>query len=609
MKSNLVFIFTLFLILSLEMSCNKADKLSEEIQLIILQDYVSIFERDTLIVNYQISGVGIDSVCMIINSDIVECQLTPLKQFHFIPDSSGTYFLKLNAYHDSNMFVESDSVQINVMRLKAPKLKYIIKRNDELDSYFVGEQLDITVRDFYDNTVTYKQLKFFLNGNHIGTKVEKPYSFETPIITNSENSMLIELTDWDNRVHYISQPLNVPINAPPELNFNYYFQHDFFLTEDSVVFQLTGKDEINTEYVDFYVDDQYVLTDSVNTNWFINRKYNFGLFAPGIHTVYCIAYDDRGISSTSTVFETAVYQSYRLDDKIIDTEFTEDENLVFAISNSKLLNINPVSQEIVRIVDLPYSNAITIDFVNETQRLYIGFENGQLVYWDNISESFSTITTTVFSSINDLEIDYSKNKAILIADQMVSTINLSTNDIVQASVSVNQKSTLVYDRSNNTVIAGGRPDVDQNHFYKLKLENESLLYQGTMSARVHSKKILLNPIRPEFLTQRQPGGYTPSITLFDIEGFGGILGEYDINNGSSASFSIDGELLFVGESDVDEYLCVFNTQNFSHFNLYNIPLKTYDYVSHIIPTHDNTKVIIITENVFQNKVKLFFFNY
>lgn len=601
------FLFVLVLIFSCKKEINN-------VHISIIQLDTTINVRDTLNVRYNVSGENIDSVCLLVDSEIYATQISHESNILFIPDNSGTYSMKVVAYHRSGLSKKSGTIIVKVNKLSSPEIWFSIKRIDGLNSYFVGEELLVTVKKKTGTWFagTFKEITFYLNGENLGTVSSEPFTFETSTILSSENMVSVEITDNNHHLYIIESTIKVPVNEPPEIELMVWLHPDYttgyYSSTDSIVLDIKGSDDVKVEYVDYYLDNQYVSTDTVNSYWFFGRWFTIDYLSPGTHDVYCVAYDDRNDSTISNHIELVVSKSIDIDSEIVDTEYTENEEHVFAISASKLIIINPENEEITEIVNLPFSDAVTIDYSEESQKLYIGFRDGQLVNFNSNSGDFNTLTTTMFSDIGDLQVDESIETLLLISDQKVVALNLSTFDTIQASVNLEQGASLAYNRTDNTIIAGGKPDSYTNYFYKLFLVDGSILFDSRKSLGGYAKKILLNQGRQEFVIQRHNSAHYNGYKVYDEVNFGEEIGGFEIQKGNISSFSVDGNKFYANESWNKE-LSVFDAQNFSQLGLFPIPLKVYDAVVHIIPVVDNSKAVLITRNSSSGDIRIIFLRF
>ncbi len=590
-------------------NCEKEES-NPSIRISNLNIYKNYYVRDTIKINYIVNSKEFDSISLYVNDSIYKTQTNPENVFYFIPDSSGQYSLKLKIFYNSNEINESKTIFLQVLNLKNPALKIDCTRIDGDKNYFVGEKLNIIVVPEWDwmNLGFIKKVTLFLNNENLGTKYLPPYSYETSIITNSENTVKLEIIDTANHIFLIDIPLHVPVNTPPNIEFGFRHQNNilsgYFYSINPIIFSINGSDNVVTRYVDYYLDDKYIATDSINKDYFAYRELIVDTIKPGRHSSYCVAFDDRGDSTISDVKDFVIYKTIDIDDKIIDIENTENKSIIYAVSKSKLYIINPEIEEITNIINLPFQDPTSIDFVSEENKLYIGFSDGHLIYFDEATSDFTTILKSEITNIEDIKIDHEFHIAILISDKNILLLNLLSNNLTFGPISVYNGSKLIMDQINKTIITGGNPGISRSNLYKLYYTSNSISLIDQKGFLLYIDKLLLKPGSSIFTIKENSGIYCTSYKTFDYNNFI-EKGQYRSNQPQSACYSTDGNRFFIG-NDLEKYIKVYNTNNFSLMNSIYIPLTDYNNVEHIITNTDNSKLVLATRNVFYDEVKIIF---
>jgi len=568
------------------------------------------YARDTVKIDYTINGSGFDSICLYVNDSIYKTQINPEYVFDFIPESSGQYQLKLKIFYYSNKNSESKTLSLEVYSLGNPDLRLVCTRIDGDKNCFVGEKLNITVEPQWSwmNLSNIKQVTLFLNNINLGIRYLQPYSYETPTIINSENIVKLVLVDTANHIYNIEMPLNIPFNTPPAIEFGIRYQNNitsgYYYSTDPIIYNISGSDNVVTRYVDYYLDDTYLATDSINKSNFVYRELKIDPLKQGKHTGYCIAFDDRGDSTISAVVDFVIYKAIDINDKIIDIGHTDDKNRIYATSKTKLYIINSESEEISKIIELPFHDAASIDFVSEENKLYIGFSDGHLIYYDEVTGKFTTILNSEITSIGVIKIDPDLNIAILISDTKILLLNLLTKSLTPGPINLYNGSRLIMDKVNKIVIAGGEPGISRSNLFQLKYNSKSVNLIDQKEFSLYIDKLLFKPGSSVFAIKENSRTYCTAVKTFDYNNFI-EKGQYSSNQPQSACYSTDGKMFFIG-NDIDKFIKVYNTDNFSLMNSSYIPLTDYNNVEQMVTNTDNSKLVLFTTNTFYDEVKIIF---
>lgn len=583
---------------------------SPTIKIADLDDHLYYYARDTIKIDYTINGSGFDSICLYVNDTIYKTQIDPRYVFNFIPERTGQYQLKLIIFYNSNKNNESKTLSLQVYDLSNPDLRLVCTRIDGEKSFFVGEKLNIIVEPqwFWINLYEIKQVTLFLNNENLGTRYLQPYSYETSNIINSENIVKLELIDTANHIYNIEMPLIIPFNTPPTIDFGIRYQNNiisgYYYSTDPIIYSISGTDNVVTHYVDYYLDDKYLDTDSINKSNYAYRELNIGTLKPGKHTGYCIAFDDRGDSTISPLTDFVVYKAIDINDKIIDIERSNDKSRIYAASKTKLYLINPESEEISKTIDLPFHDVTTTDFVSKENRLYIGFSDGHLIHYDEVTGKFTTILNSEITSIGDIKVDADLHIALLISGEKVLILNLPTKGLTPAPITVYIGSKLIMDQVNKIAVTGGDPGTSRSSLFKIKYNSNSMTLIDQKEFSLFIDKLLLKPGSSAFTIKENSRTYCTAFRTFDYNNFI-EKGLYSSFQPQSACYNTDGKMFFIG-NDSDKYIKVYNTDNFSLLNSLYIPLTDYNDVEHCITNQDNSKLVLFTTNVFNNEVKIVF---
>jgi len=159
------------------------------------------------------------------------------------------------------------------------------------------------------------------------------------------------------------------------------------------------------------------------------KQIPLGNLSAGNHEFYCTAYDDRGKSTKSSILPVKVYPTFIIDNNINDFEYSGSANTAFMISDSKLYVIDPGQEQLSKVIDLPYQDAIAISFATEGNNLYIAFKQGKLVSWNIDNQAFIDVYLTDISNLEDIA-TVSNNRMMMISNLDLPITDLTTGKIV-----------------------------------------------------------------------------------------------------------------------------------------------------------------------------------
>lgn len=601
MKIRFWFITIVVISLLASVSCKKS--LIAVYMKLDTEEY-NTFEQDIIPIVYTVHGAFPDSSSLFVNSQFIESLPGQENVFMYSPDSTGEFTFKVTSYLGADL-EDSEPVTINIRQLNSPELAYIVKRVDGEQTYFVGEELSINIRPKWSHTSidNFSKISLNLNGEFLGTKTSPPFTFNTPVINNSENILMVELTDIENKIHKIEHELIVPVNQPPEISITQYNSSGITHSVNNTFINYECKDNVLVTHLDFYVDDIFHSTLEVNRSFYFDR-YDMGFIEPGNHNIYCIAYDDRLDTTRSSDYSLSVLKTYIISDEIVDAVGTNDNQLAYMVSHNKLYVINPQEELLSDSIDLPKQMATAIDYMQDNQRLYIGFEGGEIVYWDSNAEIFSDVTLSAFQTITDMEVDYSSNMAVVVSGNDLYGFNLDTKAKTDGDVELEDNSSISL-ANNGVFVVGGTPGVSSNRFHRFSLFSDSLYHSASKSFGAYTEKIIISPNGDNFVLVKNPGVYTTRLVLYDINSFGNPIGEFEVFQPQTAALNSDGSMLYAGNNWDDEIIA-FNTQNQEITETYEIPISSYNKTNHIVVSNDQSKLVLAYTDTFYDDYKIVF---
>lgn len=590
-----------FLILVFLTRCKKEENL--DIHVLNLNTYTDLFERDTLKIQYDVSRKNLDSVCLLIDDRVCQKQNASESTINYVAESRGYSFrFKLNAYYKTGSIRSSETYYVNVLTLMTPQLEYIIKRDDGYENYFVGEKLSITLKTkfAYQNLDDFREVTLYLNEDSLGTRTAPPFTFITGTIITDLNKISVTLKDANNRLHYVTHEFGVFRNTPPELQLKFSYRHNippgYFYTSDSVITVLNAKDNLQITDVDYYLDGNFISRKHVYSESLYFSSFGIGKLSAGMHDTYCIAYDDKGMYSKSETLTMHVYKDIDLDKKVNDVEYSDDERMVFVLSDSILYVLDPVLEQVSRIIDLPCRDAVSMDFQAGENKLYIASRQGRLFTWSASSLALNEIPLPGVSNIEDIEIDNEKNLA-LINNRKLMSVNLLTGKIINTWTTLDPESTLIFDKPNKSVIVGGTPHISSSYVYIYWLEADTLIYKKRANIGGYARRLELNPNRTEFII-------SPYINTYRVADLS-LLKTYTQQNHSVSVYSADGNYLFISDN-WDGIVNIYDTRTILKTADYIIPIEDDNNMNFLLPCKNNRSLVIVTKNVFNSEVKIVF---
>ena len=602
----------MIVIVSMIISCKKEEKV--EIQITNLIKVTNWIEGDTLNIEYSVSGKGVDSICLLIDNQVVQSQVAPKNIFKYLPDRAGAYSFELIliAYYNSGLIRTTDTYYVNVSNLITPPLDIFVTRHDGLPTYFVGEKLAVTVvARFSTDTLSkeFKQITFYLNGDSLGTRITPPYTFFTKEIETERNLVKVSLKDKNNRIHHVEQQLDIPRNQSPVIQLSYGYRHNiqpgtYFSTED-VTLEVSASDNLRVYYINYYFDNSYYSTDTVNLEVMNLKQIPLGNLTAGNHEFYCIAYDDRGKSTKSSVLQVKVYSTFIVDSDISDYEYSGSANMEFMISASKLFLIDPVQEQLSGVVDLPYKDAVAISFAAGGNNLYIAFKQGKLISLNADNQTFNEVPLTNISNLEDIA-TFSQDRMIMISNHDLLMADLTTGKVVRDNIYLDTGSTLTVDSQKNLVIAGGNPQSSSGYVFLSQIGVDTLINFKRADIGGYAPKILVNPWKNELLNLSGSPSYITGMSAYNevtLE----YAGSYSFLYSAAGAYSLDGNYLYLGE-DSDGNIATFNTDSRNKINTYPVPIPDNEAAKLIFPDLGGKKLVVVTRNYFNPGGRFFFMN-
>lgn len=606
---RLVCLFGLFHGLVLLPGCKKEEQ--PEIKILNLKSITDIYERDTLSVQYYVARENLDSVCLVIDGKIRKTQGPAESNITFIPESRGSYAfqLRLYAYYRSGVIIISQEYFVNVITLYTPALDFMISRDDGLPSFFIGERISITIktRSASESLDAFSRISVYLNDDLLGSKTEGPYSFISDTIQREQNKLTVRLTDKNNRVHYVENNLIIQANKPPSVTFEFNYRHNmppgYYFTSDSIVTLLYGTDDVKICRVDYYVDYKFVTKKQFDTDRIFFNPFPVGKMPAGRHSVYCIVYDDRGKQTKSAILAIQVYKDIDLNKAIRDVEYTDDPQIVFLLSGTSLYVLNPVPEEITRIVELPVADAVAMDYSVAAGKLYIAATQGRLFSYNVGSGILEEVPLAGVSNITDMEIDNYQNLALISNNKLIS-VNLSTGKLINTSTALSQGSTLIFDKTNKFIITGGNPGLSSSNVYIYQLGSDTLIYRKKADIGGYGYRLEMSPKGTEFIISPKSRDLRTMLNSYRTSDLS-KKSTYQQQYASTSTYSADGNFLFITDN-WNSVVNIYNTGDMLKTGEFHIPIADNNYLNYLLPNKDNTSLVVMTMDVFSSKVKIVF---
>jgi len=603
---KLQFIFFILFLASF-LGCTKVfDEVTVEMH---LDQYFGAKGKYPKDIPYTAHGDKIDSICLIVDGVIHNTQYQPEKSIVLMGEPNTRPVLAIAVYHHSGLITYSERVQISVSSYYKPDVSIDITNINNDDEYFIGEQL---LFKFSSHTYGFdindcQQMNLKINGQDLGTLTARPFRFQSHVITTKVNKIELEIKDVLGVIHNYEETIEVPINPPTELEFRLSSNNgatSLSFNDAPVRLHVDAHENTKIDHIDYYLDQELAQVVNVNSSYYYNDS-NIDTLSVGRHELYCIITDDRGNTVQSETFLINMNKVINIDfdDKFIDTKTTNSESIIYALSKSKLFIINPVLEEISNTLILPYPNAISFDYVEEQQMLFIAFESGQIVVWDETLSSFTDVCTSIFSNIRDIEIDYVHQKAFLISNAKLYSYDLTSGDTVCSTIPLEENSCLAFNKMDDNIIVGGNTLSTGNKFYKMKFESGSFIRMTQKRFGRFVDEIYINPNSNEliFRSGRNSG------TVWDIDDFGNDNVYFEITYPSSVAYNYDYSEIVLGE-DTDNKLHFFDARTYQELYEFKLPYITYESTTFLIPAHDPKKWVIFINIGMHSEAKIAFLN-
>ncbi|MDD2632656.1 MAG: hypothetical protein PHH42_09325 [Bacteroidales bacterium] len=607
-------IFSLLFICFFLFNCEKEKKTNfNENLTIVMEDLPfnqTYFAGDTIEIKYTVTVADIDSVCLFINGRLTQTQFIPKNMFSVAFDSAGGYEIDLKAFFSNNYTASSSTHHVMIFNLANPEISLYCTRIDGDPNYFVGEKLEITIKRRWDyvNMELFKEATMFLNDVELEKMSDLPFRFITDTIKTTINDVTIKLTDTLNYKYTINKVLEVPINTPPEIDFGFRYYYNiwpgYYYSIDPLIFSTSGKDNVEVSHLNYYIDDSFIGSDTLKDDYFLDFEKEVDPIGIGKHSCYCVAYDDRGDSTVSERLDFVIYKAYSFTEEFIDIGLFKNRDITYAISTSRLYRIDNVNEIVDSEYTLPFSNPIGLYMCEASKLLYVGFANGTIVHFNDDSRTFVTVVQQAVSGLSDFEIDNGLSLAIVIANSKLQLIDLNSNEVHDSGVTLESGSSLAINIANKIIIAGGNPGISRSDIFKLSYTSNSVEILKKENLGGYAEKILLDPMDLKFIVLPYTWVYNEGYYTYDITDFSN-LGKYSRNNLHRGCYGNLKPQFFAGD-DYNKQICVFNKSDYMLADEYYIPTKSYMDFNKIISSADDSKLIISTAHVFEDKMTLIF---
>jgi hypothetical protein len=557
----------------------------------ILPDTAYINEK--IHVRFSVLQEGLDSVVCNINDFTYSLEdAMEYRTFDFTLSVPGDYVFYLEAFYKDGVSAQTEKKNITFIDYPIPPPEYpnITFECENSAGYkysYINDSIDITVVEREGEHVLdgYVRAVLYFNGDSITYTEEKPFIFKNLEITREHNTIKIYFIDTIGRRISKTEGFITEYNTPPritrfELNWN---DGNYYFSFQEPEFHLAITDNKCIHMVQIFKDDVLIIADSSYDYHYYNDYFEVGPENPGPHSAYVVACDERG-DSVDSVLHYQVFKSVLIDDKINEVENDKDEDLIFAISNYRLYIIDP-SMETVNYVILQYSHPLAMDYVAQNNRLYFGCRNGKVNYYDLSTEEFYTVLNGD-QEVDDIEIDYDLNKAVLIRNRKVELVDLNTLESIEGEGLLEENSTLMLDRINKKIIIAGYTLDSPERVYKYGYGNSSISFELTKKYENFDSRIFPGLDGSEFVLSGS--AYNSESYSFNTDDLS-IKGDFNYSI-TDCCYSNNGSELYAVYSGVGD-VKVFSISSFEETASYD----GLQYTSFIRPNIDDSKMILFTE--------------
>ncbi len=559
------------------------------------EKHIEIALGDTIICSYDYVGNSIDSLFMVSTFAIYKI-LNPEETGNVRYIASNTSFDEVYfvAFPNNDSICISDTLNIRIYNKKYPKIILDCQSKNHEGPYYLGDELQLQVNKEYSNQSfePFINSKLYFNNQYLGNCENPPYLFETPAANLPDNHIEFTLIDTAQRGYEFEFELSLVENPLPEISVGFKYRHNikagYYTSSDIVTLCAEGSDDYLVDSIEYYIDDILIESRSIKDQYFFSEELRIGTMQAGMHSCYCIAYDNRGAFAKSESKDIVVYQSFAVPDKIVDLVKTDNDKLLYAITENTLIQIR-TDLDSVSSVDLPYSGATSLFYDSKTQSLYTSFSDGKLVSYHQATQTFSTELNSELDNIQDFIVDGTTGVAI--SNQKVTLFNVDTKEVVESDIETEKYSKIVLDAANQVVYAGGTSGVSRSMVYKIAYTNNSLNVVAAEDIGGYSTKLTLSPSQNYLMVVRANAySFTEydnnSLTEANVYSFGGYS--------YTGSYNTSGDLFYA--ADMDGGLQYFDTSDkILKGNIY-VPLLTYEDVTHLEPSQDDSCFIMAIEN-------------
>ncbi|TVQ14514.1 MAG: hypothetical protein EA361_07680 [Bacteroidetes bacterium] len=607
-KVNHALIFIVSVVLFwVNISCEK--ELEEKYDVFILtlhsETYNPIQVGRTLEIAYELSNTNIDSLSLLVDNQIVAFSSDTIGSFFYSFDCAGTYFLQVDIYRNNKVVASSYVYEVLATNNLISNFLVRFLRYDSNPQVFVGESLKLLIRsrmDMYDELLT--KATVYFNGDSLDTfTTAPPWSLITPETSSVGNLVEIEITDTLACTYRIKFPIEVPENTPPEITLSifpkYFLSEDYYYPWHTPQLSLEGRDNTMVSHADFYINGSYFGTKEIDEKIFYSEIYDVEGLSAGIHDVYCIAYDDRGLSTVSNQVTLVVYEGCEQEENIVEVARASG-NKVYAISSGKLMLIDYNHLCNIAFFELPDNTATSMAYAREAGKIFIGFENGDIVRFEEASGQFYPVfSDPSIVNIQDMDVDYESSKLLFVSASHLHMYNLMNETLATVSPPVFQGSKLIINKDSKFLITGGKLNSSGFNLYRYYYGHNGLVPtdDNVFFAQTYFKRLSKRPGYNQFVTSARYGSH--AYGFFDYEHTGTFRpGLNDSGMGYSVSgvYSADGSNFYISKGFYI-YECDANTYELTR--RFDVPernprfMMPNEYGNKLLVVHSGGKLVIV----------------
>ena len=217
--------------------------------------------------------------------------------------AAGTYTITARAYDNGGLSTTSSAITVVVNANQNPTVSITSPTNNATYTAPASVTINATAADA-DGTIS--KVEFFNGATKLGEDANSPYSFAWTNVAAGTYTLTARATD-DKNVTTTSSAITIVVNNPngaPAVNITSPANNSNFVAPASITINATATDDGAITKVEFYNGATKLGEDATS-------PYSFAWsgVAAGTYNITAIAYDNGGLSTTSTAITVKVNEN------------------------------------------------------------------------------------------------------------------------------------------------------------------------------------------------------------------------------------------------------------------------------------------------------------